>query len=420
VTDAARERRPALVLDADLRQSLVTVRSLGRAGVRVHAAETHAGAPTFASRWCASSTVLPDVAMDPELFVAGVCELCESIGRPVLMTSHDGSIEALRAHRARVEEVATLALAPERALALAIDKRRTLAAAEGIGLAIPPGTGVSDREETLAAVGQIGLPVVVKPAISWAGAGAGPAAWRAAPTLARTREEALEQTAVLLEGGVGALLQRWLPGAREAVSVLYAEETIWARFAQRAERMYPVLGGSSVLRVSIPVPEDIGPASEALIRELGLEGYAEIEFRRDADGRAYLMEINSRLSASVEIAVRAGVDFPLLLYRWAAGEPLRAVRGYRCGRRMRHLAGDVGWLKEAVRDSGHPDAPRPAMALARFLAAFARPSGYDWFDRADPAPAALIASRVVRALPGRLLRKLRREPPLATPSQEPA
>jgi predicted ATP-grasp superfamily ATP-dependent carboligase len=420
VTAAARKRRPALVLDADLRQSLVTVRSLGRAGVEVHAAETHAGAPTFASRWCESSSVLPDVALDPERFVAGVCELCESLGRPVLITSHDGSIEALRAHRARVEEVATLALAPERALALAIDKRTTLAAAERIGLAIPPGTSVSDDRTTIAAVEQIGLPVVVKPAISWAGSAPGPAAWRAAPTLARTREQALEQTKVLLDGGVGALLQQWLGGAREAVSVLYAQERVWATFAQRAERMYPVLGGSSVLRSSIPVPDDIGPASEALIRELGLEGYAEIEYRRDAGGRAYLMEINSRLSASVEIAVRAGVDFPLLLYEWAAGEPLQAVPGYRSGRRMRHLKGDVGWLKEAVRDPGHPDAPRPAVAVARFLGAFARPSGYDYFDRADPAPAVLIASRVARALPGRVLRRLRREPRLAAPTQEPA
>ncbi len=406
MTDAARAHRPALVLDADLRQSLVSVRSLGRAGVEVHVAESHAGAPAFASRWCAGRTVLPDVADDPAGFVERVGELCESLGRPVVITSHDGSIEALRAHRAQIEAVATLALAPERALAQAIDKRTTLAAAERIGLAVPPGSSVTDLAGTSEALAQIGLPVVVKPAVSWTDAG--PEAWRAAPSLARTREQALAQTTRLLDAGAGALLQQWLPGAREAVSVLYARGRMWATFAQRAERMYPVLGGSSVLRRSIPVPQDIGPAAEALIRELELEGYSEIEFRRDAAGRAFLMEINSRLSASVEIAVRAGVDFPLLLYQWAAGDPIQAVGSYRSGRRMRHLKGDVGWLKESLRDPQHPDAPSRAVAIASFAAAFARPSGYDYWDRGDPAPAALVASRVVRGLPRRIVKALRR------------
>jgi predicted ATP-grasp superfamily ATP-dependent carboligase len=416
VTDADRASRPALVLDADLRQSLVTVRSLGRVGVKVHVAESHAGAPAFVSRWCAGRTVLPDVADDPAGFVERVCELCESLGWPVVITSHDGSIEALRTHRAQVEAVATLALAPEQALAQAIDKRATLAVAERLGLAVPPGSSVSDLAGTSDALTRIGLPVVVKPAVSWTEGG--PEAWRAAPTLARTREQAIAQTTRLLDADAGALLQQWLPGAREAVSVLYAQGRMWATFAQRAERMYPVLGGSSVLRRSIAVPQDIGAAAEALIRELGLEGYAEIEFRRDATGRPFLMEINSRLSASVEIAVRAGVDFPLLLYQWAAGESIQAPPAYRSGRRMRHLKGDVGWLKEALRDPGHPDAPPRTTAIASFLAAFARPSGYDYWDRGDPAPAALLASRVVRALPRRIVKALRRGRSFTAP-QEP-
>jgi predicted ATP-grasp superfamily ATP-dependent carboligase len=406
VNEGPRGLRPTLILDADLRQSLVTARSLGRAGVRVHLAETHGGAPAFASRWCASVALVPDVAEDSTGFVERVIALCESIGRPVLITGHDGSIEALRAHRDEIERVATLALAPERALALAIDKRTTLAAAQRIGLKVPPGVTVTDLTSIGGALDEIGLPVVIKPAVSWVDGGA--TAWRAAPSLARTPEDAVATVARLVEGGVGALLQGWLPGSREAVSVLFADGIMWAVFAQRADRMYPVLGGASVARESIAVPADIGPGAEALIRELSLEGYSEIEFRRDAAGDAFLMEINPRLSASVEVAVRAGVDFPLLLYEWAAGHSMQAATSYRCGSRMRYLKGDVSWLKEALRDPQHPDAPRPAVALASFLAGFGRRTGYDYWDRGDPRPAALVASRVTRALPGRVARAIRR------------
>jgi predicted ATP-grasp superfamily ATP-dependent carboligase len=406
VNGDARRDRPALVLDADLLQSLATVRSLGRAGVTVHVAETHAGSPAFVSRWCASCSIVPDFALDPIGFVARVTALCESIGWPVLITSHDGSIDTLRAHRKEVERVATLALAPERALALAIDKRATLAAAERLGLNVPPGVTVTDAASIDAALDAVGLPVVVKPAVSWVGSGA--TAWRAAPTLARTRADAGEKIIRLIEAGVGALVQRWLPGTRETITVLFADGVMWATFAQRANRVYPLLGGADVLRESIAVPPDIGPMAQALIRELSLDGFSQIEFRRDADGKPFLMEINSRLSASVETAVRAGVDFPLLLYRWAAGLSLREVSAYRRGYRMRHLKGDVSWLKEALRDPEHPDAAPAAAAIASFLAAFGRSPGYDYWDRSDPRPAALVASRAARSLPGRVVRAVRR------------
>src|SRR5712692_6900089 len=53
------ERFDALVLDAGLRQSLVTVRSLGRRGRSVAALETLSDVPAFASRWCQRKFVFP-------------------------------------------------------------------------------------------------------------------------------------------------------------------------------------------------------------------------------------------------------------------------------------------------------------------------------------------------------------------------
>ena len=111
-----------------------------------------------------------------------------------------------------------------------------------------------------------------------------------------------------------------------------------------AHRTTPALGGVSVLRESIPMPADLESAALALVHALDLEGYSEIEFRRDATGRPFLMEINARLSGSLEVAVRSGVPFPELLWRWAADEPLFPVSGYRTGVKMRYLKGDVKWL----------------------------------------------------------------------------
>ena len=65
----------ALVLNAPLRQSLVTVRSLGQRGLQVAAAGPHRNTPALSSRWCRQGSVFPpEEALD-----ASPC--CVSIAR---------------------------------------------------------------------------------------------------------------------------------------------------------------------------------------------------------------------------------------------------------------------------------------------------------------------------------------------------
>ncbi len=122
------------------------------------------------------------------------------------------------------------------------------------------------------------------------------------------------------------------------------------------------------------------------MREIELEGYSEVEFRRDSAGYPYLMEINPRLSASLEIAVRAGVDFPYLLYQWASGERIDKIEGYRSGLWMRYLGGDIATTIEALHQRGRPGVSSPARTLLDFCSSFFVPMHYDALDWADPLP----------------------------------
>jgi cation diffusion facilitator CzcD-associated flavoprotein CzcO len=419
----------ALILDAAQRQSLVALRELGRLGLDTHAVEAHERAPAFASRWCGGSSVVPDLAVEPDAYVEALLRLCGELRPTVVIPAHDGTIELLRARRVQFEAGTSLALAAEPALAAAVDKDRTLEHARRVGLRVPRGVLLHSVRELDPALRETGLPAVIKPVRSWMWHGAGAAgtggsaggartsaggtggrADRTGTSMggARTRvgesgvrvgavavltaEEARDAVAGLVGDGAEVLVQEWLPGDREALSFFYAGGEICARFAQRAERTSPPLGGSSVLRESIPLPADVASAAERLVRELGLEGYSEVEFRRDADGDAALMEINPRLSASVEIAVRAGVPFPRMLFEWASGGEVQRVEGYRVGLRMRWLGGDIAWLRSVARHSGRPDVPARAVAVRSFVSDFARPSHYDYLDWRDPRPA-LSATR---------------------------
>lgn len=394
-----------LVLDARLRQSLVCVRALGRAGVRVGVVECSPHPPAFYSHWPHVRALAPDFAHDARAFVDVVLELTRRHQASVILPCHDGSIAALRACRREVDAQAALALASERAMDIAVNKARTLDVAVQLGVPVPRGVSITHSTDVRAALREVGLPAVVKPLESWVERDG--VATRLACQAVSTEDEAKRAVEEMTQAGGGAVLQQWLPGAREAISLFYAHGRVWARFAQVAHRMYPPLGGSSVLRESISLPEDLSDAAEHLIRSIDLEGYSEIEFRRDAAGHGVLMEINPRLSASVEIAVRAGVNFPLLLYTWAAGAELRETPGYHMGVRMRWLGGDLYHVKETFLNQGRPDVAPRGRAIRDFLLDFLRPTAFDYVDVRDMRPAIMATGQLVAHLAARAVQRLR-------------
>ncbi len=382
-----------LILDGSNRQALVATRSLGRLGLRITGAESadlcdpRFGVPTFASRWSAGDHILPSYHDDPTAYAQALLDLVRAHRTRVVIPSMDGSIAAVRPWRSSFDrEDVALALASEAAFDVANDKQRTLAIADELGIPYPRTVPIDRLEDTRAALLEVGVPAVIKPTQSWVSNA--DLATRVISEAVLKESEAIAYVERLHEVGSSMVAQQLVTGSREAVSVFYAKGRVWARFAQVAHRTTPALGGVSVVRESIPMPADLESAALALVQALDLEGYSEIEFRRDAAGRPLLMEINARLSGSLEVAVRSGVDFPALLWRWAADEPLSPVPGYRTGIRMRHLKGDVKWLKENFEGRGQrPDCVAPKTALAIFAKEFFHRQSYDYVDRTDLRPA---------------------------------
>jgi predicted ATP-grasp superfamily ATP-dependent carboligase len=383
----------ALILDAQLRQSLVSIRSLGQRGMRVAAMEIADNVntmgfrqlPAFSSRWCRQAFLAPGYDRGIEPFLTYLKQTLDANGASILITSSDITLAVIRQYREELERRVSIALAKEPALAIAINKKRTLEVANQLGIGIPRGIHVRGVDEVDDAIREIGLPMVIKPVESWL--------WgeqhgvRLACKVVKTREEAYHALEELTQSGGTTLCQQFLTGRRESVNLMYANGVIYARFAQWARRTQPQLGGTSVYRQSIAIPQDIGKQSELLVREIDLEGYSEIEFRRDNAGKPYLMEINPRLSASIELAVRAGVDFPYLLFQWANGDRIDKVEGYRIGGWMRHIGGDITSTMESLIHPDRPGVASPTKALLEFLVSFFVPAGYDYFDLKDPVPA---------------------------------
>jgi predicted ATP-grasp superfamily ATP-dependent carboligase len=378
-----------LILDASMKQSLASVRSLGRAGLRVAAGESTAQfdpavpLPTFRSRYCLRTLVLPDLVTDPRAFSAAVIEFARAHSPRVVLPTGDVTIGVLRQYRQQLAELGcVLALASESALDIANDKDRTLVLAEELGILQPKSLRISAVGDLESAVNEFGFPFVLKPTVSWAEGMED----RLFPVDVVDQNEASEVAERFLKAGAGVLAQQWVPGRREGVTLFIADEDVLAICGHVAHRTTPPLGGASAVRESIPTPDDTLDAAVRLAKAVGLQGVCEVEFRRDAENRPLLMEINARLAGTIENAVQAGVDFPLMIWCWATGAVVTPVAGYRYGIRTRWLHGDLRWLWQNWRRSGRPDGMSHARSVYAFFSEFAKARHYDYFDHRDPMP----------------------------------
>jgi predicted ATP-grasp superfamily ATP-dependent carboligase len=378
-----------LILDAAYKQSLVSARSLGRAGLRVAMAECFAEydpslpVPAFRSRHSSRNVVLPSYATDPVAFGSAVVDFVREHPTRVVLPTGDGVIAAVAPYRERLAELGcALALAPDCALEIANDKDRTLEIARKLDIDQPKTMRIDSIGELPAVLAEFAFPFVLKPNTSWPGQ----AERRLVPAEVINQAEAVDVTGAFLAAGTSVLAQQWACGRREGVTLFVVGGEVMASCAHVAHRTSPALGGASVMRESIPIPEDIYVPALRLVAAIGLEGVCEVEFRRDANNRPLLMEINARLAGTIENATRSGVDFPLLIWQWAAGLPVDRIGGYRTGVRTRWLHGDLRWLRDNYGRVGRPDSVSRSRALWIFASEFARTCHYDCFDPHDPRP----------------------------------
>ena len=127
-----------------------------------------------------------------------------------------------------------------------------------------------------------------------------------------------------------------------------------------------------------------------------------VEYKRDlVTGQPYLMEVNGRFWGSLQLAIDAGVDFPLLLAASALGDRITPVTSYRLGVRSRWWWGQVDHLIGRARRKGTiPPGTRSAVrAIGDLILGPFRTRNYEevlWLS--DPRPFVRETIRWIGAL----------------------
>ncbi len=384
------------MLDANQRSALAIIRSLGRRGLTVIAADHRAHPIGGASRYVTTSIRYSNPATSPGAFAKDVITAAHRLDIDIIIPATDLTTMLL-ASQPDLSNSVHLATPSRDSYETLTDKARLMQLAAKLGIPAPVTRTAYTPAAVMEAAHDLGFPVVLKPARS---------RYVKGDQVLSTSVEIVHDTDGLTEalrtqkwlGDIPCLVQQFVPGHGAGIFALYGSSGPVAWFAHRRLREKPPTGGVSVLSESVPVNPMMQSAAAKLLSAANWTGVAMVEFRVAGDGTAYLMEVNGRFWGSLQLAIDCGVDFPWLLYQLIQSLPVTQPQTYAAGRRLRWLVGDfdslLAELKLTSSSLGHK-----AHAIAAFAKSFVDGRCHQEILRLhDPRPAMVESWQWVREL----------------------
>ncbi|GAA0589000.1 carboxylate--amine ligase [Actinomadura livida] len=311
--------------------TLGVIRSLGRAGVPVHAILEGRANPASRSRYLYRGHPWAPPAERPAALLSHLRVVGERIGGPALLVPVDDAGAIFIAEHAD-------ALAPHFVFPhqdsgvprLVADKALLAEACERHGITFPPSRTPASAREVDEAAADLGLPLIAK----WA------RPWRLAPgmrstTVVRTLGAAHRLFGAARDrdpdGDAGPLiLQRRIPTATgDWFFQGYFDESLGCLFGGtgRKHLAHPPQAGHTVAGEWVPNPE-LRRLAVRIVRLLGCRGLVDLDFRYDAgDGAYHLLDFNPRIGAQFRLFTdRAGLDLARVLHLHQSGRRVPGAR----------------------------------------------------------------------------------------------
>jgi predicted ATP-grasp superfamily ATP-dependent carboligase len=395
-----------LVTDAGRGSAVSVIRSLGRDGIEVVAADSASFSPGFYTRFSREKFRYPPPRQEPAAAVDALVHAAGAHGVDLLIPVGDELVALLSANRERFRDVAVLALPDAAALEATRDKQKTVALAERVGVPAPRTVVVRTSEEAAREAHSFRWPIVLKPQSSRSVQREAIAAFGVA--YANDPSTLVAQMRAF-EGRCAVLLQEYCRGEGHGVGVLAKDGVPLLAFQHRRLREVPFTGGPSSLRESVALDPVLLDHSVRLLSALSWTGPAMVEFKV-SDDRAELMEINGRIWGSLPLAVKSGVEIPRAIVDiFLSREPRATTRlgAYAVGVRSRDLRLELSWIASVLRRTrryGFLPAPSRREAILAAAQLFDPRLGYDVLSHDDPVAGVVellnVGGDVLRAVAG--------------------
>jgi len=406
-----KDKRPSvLLLDGHSLPCLAFTRSLGRAGISVTVASESPDASTRVSRHGTKFPICPSPLREPEAFRHWLFRTLSQEHFDLLVGMTDQTVFLLQEWREQLGQLVDVPLAPREAFQLAWDNAATVKLAQELGIPTPRTFFIQDWGDLERVAQSQRGPLVIRPRHSINCKDG--MYCQVKVEYAFDAQMLRKKYALVHYDSPWPLIKEYVPGVGAACFFLRHQGKILARFQHQRIRETNPTGSGSCLRVSVAPDPALMEAGERLLAAMNWEGLAMVEYRVGTDGTAYLIEVNPRPWGSIQLAVEAGVDFPLLWYCAVTGQPVKEVHSHRAGVYCRYLGGDLRNL-ESVLHGPPPDwrlpYPKRLPTLLQFLKFWGPNLCYDDFASGDWRPGFIEILNYLVTLKRRIDGQLRRK-----------
>jgi hypothetical protein len=380
-------RRTALVLDGGGAQSVVLVRVLGSLGWDVLC---EAGTRSSRSRWTTATVDLPTLGgpdADPDAYVQRLRDICEQCNVQIVAPSSD--LTLAYCWQAALEEDtiagARILGGDRRTAEVFTDKAAGIEAARRHGFPVPETRGGETADDLVRGAEDIGFPCVVKPRHSFLWIDG--ALRQVRHVYVRDAGEARAAVRALTsDDGVLPLVQEYLVGRSCSATAVIHRGSVLASSARETLSFYPIGGGTSVWKRTIPDSTPGVKESVALMQEWGLDGLAEVEYVLTSRGPRF-MELGPRMHGWIPLAEASSPGLLATAVRTTLGENLVPLAPYRTNVEMRWIGGELLRLRDGL--DPRSQLPRSVSRLGVLRTAWPpwRPAmRYDGVDLLDLGP----------------------------------
>ena len=391
------ENKTAVIVFGGGSTGLGVIRSLGRRGVPVIAADYNKHSLAFSSKYVRERILLPGPEAPPGAVVDLILEKSERLKHSVLIAADDYLLTTLSRNKSALSERYTVAVADWSVIEKCLDKRMTYQVCVDAGVPTSQ-TFFPDSEDFIEKhQDEFQYPCILKPIFGHRFS----KSFKIKAFKVNNFDELQYYYRLTSETENEMIIQEIIPGTDDQLYTYYAYRDLQgdtlAEFTCRKLRQTPPSFGVITAGESTHTPELTEPG-RAFLDKLGYTGVCGIEFKRDSrDNQFKLIENNARFGVVISLPIKCGVDLPWVMYCDLTGREKIRTGDYPAGTRWTYLLMDI------VAFFRYPD-----KNLGDFICPYRGDHAHAIYASDDPMPLFKEWGQALRQLPGFLMRTFTR------------